>query len=93
MPDVKKILFELTLFFGGLAGAFVSFNKDKHNTPWTVFLHLVSGGLISVFFTPFVADVFKMNQSAISFTSFVVGYAGYKSADFAVSYLKNKFKK
>lgn len=93
MEDFAKIIFKLGLFFGGLAGAFVSFNKDKHNTPLAVFLHLVSGGLISVFFTPFVADIFKMNQSAISFTSFVVGYSGYKSADFAVSYLKNKFKK
>jgi hypothetical protein len=92
MQDVKRIAGELLLWLGGFAGAFVSLRKEDSLSTWKVFFHLISGGLISVYLTPLLSSMISLNYNAVLFTSFIVGYVGYKGVDTIVSYIRKKIK-
>jgi hypothetical protein len=93
MQDFKKIFTELTIFFAGIAGAFVSLKKEENLTIWKVLFHLLSGGLSANYLTPLLSSFITINSNSILFCGFVIGYMGYKGADASVNFLKKHFKK
>lgn len=94
MNELKKLGVELTFFIAGVAGAFVSLHDpNKPKNIWKVLFHVSSGGLSSMYITPFVSSTIGMNSSATLFSSFIIGYMGYKAADMGISVISKRIKK
>lgn len=94
MNELKKLGVELTFFIAGVAGAFVSLhNTDGKQSFKKTLFHISSGGLTAMYLTPFLTSYIRLNASATLFTSFVVGYIGYKAIDLTAKWLFKKFKK
>lgn len=92
-PDdfYEQVIAKLTLFFSGIAGAYVSFTKNRKLTLVQRFLTLTSGGLTAMFITPVAVGFLKMGDNGMLFTAFIIGYSGFKSVEIAIDEMKKRF--
>jgi len=93
ITEAKKLGFEIIFFIAGAAGALVSMRKPGKITIKEWVFNMISGGLVAVYLTPVVSAVIRINSSGVLFIAFVTGFTGYKSAEWAVEYVRNKLKK
>lgn len=93
LEHLKKLGIEVIFFVAGVGGAIVSMRQSKGLKWYDWILNMLVGGIVATYLTPVVSDVVKINASAILFIAFVTGFMGYKSAEWAVEWMKKKLNK
>lgn len=87
----EQILTKLTLFFAGIAGAYVSFTRHRKMTFVQRLFTLTSGGFTAVFVTPVAVSFLKMGDNGTLFCAFIIGFSGFKSVEIAIDEMKKRF--
>ena len=93
VEQLKKLGIEIVFFIAGVGGAIVSMRQSKGLRWQDWLLNMLIGGIVATYLTPVVSGVVKFNASAVLFVAFVTGFMGYKSAEWAVEWLKKKLNK
>lgn len=92
LQELKKIGFEITIFFAGSAGVFVA-NRKKPNFHWFTFLmDMVAGGLTAMYVTPIFYEVIRLGESGKLALAFGIGLMGYKAVDIIIEFIVHKMK-
>lgn len=92
-PDdiYEQIIAKLTLFFSGIAGAYVSFTRHRKMTALQRLFTLTSGGFTAMFITPVAVSFLKMGDNGTLFCAFIIGFSGFKSVEIAIDEMKKRF--
>lgn len=91
MKWLKAFGFGAAEFLAGLAGAWVSTNKQKNLTTLERFSSIFSGGLIANYITPIFINIMNFSDSTTYGVAFIVGYIGMKSVEYVIDYFHKKF--
>jgi uncharacterized membrane protein len=90
---LKALGFEMAMFLAGLAGAWVSTNRNKHLTTLERVSAVFSGGFIANYVTPIFTSILNFSESTMYGMAFIVGYIGMKSVEYIIDYIHEKFEK
>lgn len=90
---LKALGFEFAMFLAGLAGAWVSTNRNKHLTTLERVSAVVSGGFIANYLTPVFTSILNFSESTMYGMAFIIGYIGMKSVEYIIDYIHEKFEK
>jgi energy-converting hydrogenase Eha subunit A len=90
MKWLKAIGFEVAMFLAGLAGAWVSTNKQKSLTNLERVSAVFSGGLIANYITPVFVNLLNFTESTTYGVAFIVGYIGMKSVEYVIEIIHRK---